>query len=151
MHYAFMQQPTASIHSRIIAGWSKKVVSDIVCVVDSNTVNAKYMIKSQNFILSFYYTRYHYVNGVLVPLDNEEDNPDNPLMNVEIFMDGLLQTIITLGELCSIDQLRQDLINEVEIDTPPSFYFKVNGVRVSMHFFLTFTFLTVNKRRLNFH
>ena len=50
-------------------GWDIKFSNGIQCKVDPTSVNVKYMIKSQNFIMSFYYQRSHTVHGIQAPLD----------------------------------------------------------------------------------
>ena len=45
-------------------------------------------------------------------------------------MDNELQTSLVIGELCSLQQLRQDLIAEDEIDLPENFKFMIDGKKV---------------------
>ena len=66
-------------------GWDIKSLNGIQCRVDPRTVNVKYMIKSQNFIMSFYYQRSHLVSGIQVPLDQDLLNmQDNPLTDIDV-------------------------------------------------------------------
>lgn len=68
-------------------GWDIRVSNNIECRVDPSSINIKYMIKSQNFIMSFYYQRSHRVNGTMVPLDQDLPNmQDNPLIQIDIWM-----------------------------------------------------------------
>lgn len=112
-------------------GWDKKSSNNIICEVDSKTVSVKYMIKTQNFILSYYYTRSHFVHGNKVALDrNQGDININPIMHIDILVNNQVQTVISLGRECTLQQLRQDLINEDEVDLPDKFAFKINTQKV---------------------
>ncbi len=112
-------------------GWDTKILNGILCRVNPGSVNVKYMIKTQNFILTFYYQRSHNVNGVFVDLDQDLLNlQNNPLIEIDVWMDNELQTTLLIGELCSLHQLRQDLIAEDEIELPNNFKFMINGKRV---------------------
>ena len=72
-------------------GWDIKSSNGIQCRVNARTVKVKYMIKSQNFIMSFYYQRSHIVQGVQLPLDQDPVNmQDNPLTDIDIWMDNEL-------------------------------------------------------------
>ena len=87
--------------------WDIKNFNGIQCKVDPTTLIVKYMIKSQNFIMAFYYQRLHFVNGVLVPLDQDLLNmQDNPLIYIDIWMLNEIQTIISIGQMCSLLELR---------------------------------------------
>ena len=83
-------------------GWDIKVINNIHCKVKHSSVSIKYMIKSQNFILSFYYQRAHTINGKLVPLDqNENDMLNNSLIDVDVWMNNELQTTISIARVYS--------------------------------------------------
>ena len=111
--------------------WDLKSSNGIQCKVDPTSVNVKYMIKSQNFIMSFYYQRSHLVNGIQVPLDQNLLNmQENPLLDIDIWMQDELQTTISIGSMCTLQQLREDLIQEDEVELPNDFVFMMNGHRV---------------------
>ena len=109
-------------------GWNKKHSNNILCEVDSGSVSAKYMIKSQNFIVSFFYRRFHFVHGAQVSLDTGEE--DGEIVDVDVYVNNEIQTIIALGKNCSLTQLRADLVNEDEVDLPINFLFEINGTKV---------------------
>lgn len=112
-------------------GWDIRVTNNIQCKVDPSSVNVKYMIKSQNFIMSFFYQRAHRVNGTMVPLDQDLlDMQDNQLIQIDIWMNEFLQTTLSLLQECTLHQLRQDLISEDEVELPEHFVFQLNGQRV---------------------
>ena len=111
-------------------GWNRKHYNTILCEVDPGSVSAKYMIKSQNFIVSFFYRRFHFVHGEQVSLDTEEQ--DGEIVDVDIYVNNEIQTIIALGKNCSLSQLRADLVNEDEVDLPESFLFKINNTKVNI-------------------
>ena len=112
-------------------GWNRKCCNNILCEIDLGSVSAKYMIKSQNFIVSFFYRRFHFVHGIKVSLDIGEEQ-DGKIVDIEIFLNNAIQTIISLGKYCTLSQLRADLVNEDEIDLPESFLFKVNNAKVNI-------------------
>lgn len=112
-------------------GWNRKCCNNILCEIDLGSVSAKYMIKSQNFIVSFFYRRFHFVHGTKVSLDIGEEQ-DGKIVDIEIFLNNAIQTIISLGKYCTLSQLRADLVNEDEIDLPESFLFKVNNAKVNI-------------------
>ena len=111
-------------------GWNKKYSDNILCEIDPWSVSAKYMIKSQNFILSFSYRRFHFVHGTQVSLDIGEQEQGGEIVDIEIFMNNEIQTTISLGKDCNLSQLCADMVNEDEIDLPESFLFKVNNLKV---------------------
>ena len=89
-------------------GWDTKLHNGIFCRVNSESINVKYMIKTQNFIMSFSYQRSFNVNGNLVVLDHSlTDEQNNPLIEIDLSMDvdDELQTSLVTGELCSLHQL----------------------------------------------
>ena len=74
-------------------GWDSRCVNGIVRIVNPESVNVKYMIKTQTFILSFFYKRSHNMNGVQVDLDQDLlDMENNRLIEIDIWMDNELQT-----------------------------------------------------------
>ena len=112
-------------------GWNKKQSSNIFCEVVPGSVSAKYMIKRQNFIVSFFYRRFHFVHGIKVSLDIQEQGQEGEIVDIEIFINNEIQTIISLGKNCTLSQLRADLINEDEVDLPENFLFRVNNSKVN--------------------
>ena len=67
---------------------------------------------------------------------------NNPLIQIDIWMDNEFQTTIVIGQMCTLHQLRQDLIAEDEVDLPESFQFMIDGnkVRNELSFKHTFKF-----------
>ena len=66
-------------------GWDTKLQNGISCKVNSDSINVKYMIKTQNFIMSFAYKRSFNVNGSLVDLDHDITNEEvNPLIEIDV-------------------------------------------------------------------
>ncbi|KAI5060529.1 hypothetical protein GOP47_0024949, partial [Adiantum capillus-veneris] len=113
-------------------GWDFCHSNGIDCKVDASSVNVKYMIKSQNFIMTFSCQRSHRVNGVPVILDQYLQNMQgNPLVHIDVWMNEELQTTLSIGGECNLLQLRQDLINEDAVDLPQDFLFQINGRKVS--------------------
>ena len=74
------------------------------------------MIGNQNFILLFYYSKWHKVNGKDVALDEEEreDLQGNPIMEVDVCMHRDIICIIKLREQSTLRQLRMDVQTEGE-------------------------------------
>ena len=113
-------------------GWDLKIQNGIECRVDHPSVNAKYMIQSQNFILAFYYMRYHKVSGHLVSLDrNLDDTVSNPIIDIDVQMNNELQKSLLLVQECSLEQFRDDLVSQDKVELPQNFAFFVNGQVVS--------------------
>ncbi len=112
-------------------GWNKKCSNNILCEVDPGSVSAKYMIKSQNFIVSFFYRRFHFVQGAQISLDIGEQEQEGEIVDIEIFINDEIQTIISLGKNCTLSQLRADLVNKDKVDLPENFLFKVNNSKVN--------------------
>ena len=79
-------------------------VENVHCRIVLDTVVAKYMITTQTFILSFWYCREHYINGVLVPMDQEAANlKDNQVVDIEVVDDASAPlTIISIKEECTL-------------------------------------------------
>ncbi|WP_447383766.1 hypothetical protein, partial [Streptococcus pneumoniae] len=65
--------------------WCTKQVGNVHCRIVLDSVVAKYMIPTQTFILSFWYCRKHYINGALVPMDQEAASlEDNQIVDIEV-------------------------------------------------------------------
>ena len=114
-------------------GWDIKNQGGITCRVHTESINVKYMIKTQNFIMSFSYQRSFYVNGVLTDLDHDHVTElFNSLIEIDVWMDNELQTSLIIGRQCTVQQLRLDLVAEDEIDLPDNFKFMIDGTRVRL-------------------
>lgn len=125
-------------------GWNTKTVNGITCSVQENSIACKYMIHSQNFIMTFYYRRWHYVSGQLTPLDQDmEDFILNPIQDIDVWYNNDHLSIVKIRGMCTLQQLRLDLQNE-EIEMPPTFYFQVNGrkvIKIFHPFYFTLVFI----------
>ena len=113
-------------------GWSKRVHENIHCHIALQTVNVKYMIATQTFIMSFWYKRSRYIKGDLVPLDQEAASLENDkVIHVEVYdTQSSLLTDITLRESSNLQQLRQDILDECQEPLPSEFLFFHNGRKV---------------------
>lgn len=112
------------------AGWDEKIENDVHCRIHKDTISIKYMICSQNFIFSFYYSRWHKVRGVVLPLDQVEENMvDNQIIDVEVYFENVLHAVVNLREKSTLHQLRQDLKTEGE-DLPEEFCFTIVNKKV---------------------
>ena len=123
---------SANVLEFVDEGWNTKTVNGITCNVQAGSVACKYMIGTQNFIMSFYYRRWHYVGGQLTPLDQDmEDFIDSPIEDIDIWVNNEHLSIVKIRGLCSLQQLRLDLQND-EIELPTTFCFQVNGRKVTL-------------------
>ena len=91
-----------TIFQLLYEGWNRKCSNNILNEVELGTVSAKYMTKSQNFIVSFFYRRSHSVNGTWVSLDIVGQEQEGKIVDVEIFINNKIQTIISLGKNCTL-------------------------------------------------
>lgn len=74
------------------------------------------------------------VNGNMVALDQDpHDLILNPLVNIYIWVNNEIQTVISLGQECDMQQLRSDIIIEDKVELPERFIFQIDGHRVSAH------------------
>ncbi|MCO5578111.1 hypothetical protein L7F22_031949, partial [Adiantum nelumboides] len=90
--------------------WDAHDFDGILCKVDKKSVVCKCMIDSQNFIASFFYIRWHQVNGHLIAIDQDlHDELTTPLTMLEV---------------------HKDLENEVDLNLPPKFLFQCNMRKV---------------------
>lgn len=112
--------------------WFMRQVENVHCRIVLDTVVAKYMITTQTFILSFWYCREHYINGVLVPMDQEAASlKDNQVVDIEVVDEASsLLTIISIREECTLAELRKDMNDEAPNMLPEDFYFVHNRKRV---------------------
>lgn len=111
-------------------GWNEKVENGVFCSVHMDSIACKYMVASQNFILTLYYSRWHIVDGKKVPLDqNLDDFGDNPIVDIDVWVDNDILCIVKLREQCTLRQLRNDLETE-EYDVPANFTFAINKRKV---------------------
>ena len=66
-------------------GWDTKTNGKMICKIDQDSIACKYIIATQNFILSFYYSRWHYVGGSLVALNqNLDDFSKDPIVDLDV-------------------------------------------------------------------
>ena len=118
-------------------GWDTKEDSGVVCRVQVPSIYCKYMIGSQNFILTFYYRRWHLTSGRMVPLEQDMDNiGEDPVIDIDIFYNNSLIFNISMRARCTLRQIQDDLSHE-DIQLPPKFFFNVNGRKVTLFYFPT--------------
>ena len=111
-------------------GWDTKEDSGVICRIDIPTMSCKFMIPSQNFILTFYYRRWHTVGGRLVPLEQDmESFKDDPIIEIDIFFDNSLVFTLKIRGLCTLKQVQNDLLHE-EIQLPQKYFFFINERKV---------------------
>lgn len=113
-------------------GWDCKVENGIHCAVCYKSISVKYMIRTQNFIMTYYYKRSHFVNGDMVALDQDPHDLVS-LVNIYIWANNEIQTVISLGQECTMQQLRNDIIIEDEVELPAKFIFQIDGSWVRTH------------------
>lgn len=119
-------------------GWHSKTVNGINCNVTANSIACKYMISTQNFIMTFYYRRWHYLGGQLTPLDQDlEDFTLNPVQDIDVWFNNEHLSIVNMRGMCSLQQLRLDLQHE-EVELPTTFVFQINGKKVILCIILIF-------------
>lgn len=112
--------------------WDVKEVQGVTCKVQLQSIVSKYMVGSQNFILTFHYMRWHYVSGNLVPIDQDlEDDIENPLILLEVWVEDELLTVLNIRANISLRQVRMDLANEDDIYVPNKYLFECNNRKVS--------------------
>ena len=112
--------------------WCTRQVGSIHCRIVLDTVVAKYMIATQTFILSFWYCREHFINGILAPMDQEAASLEgNQVVDIEVVDESSsLLTIISIREECTLSELRKDMIDEANGMLPEDFYFVHNRQHV---------------------
>lgn len=105
------------------AGWDRSNSQHVICEVNHKSISIKYMIASQNFIMSFAYKRKRYIGGQLVSMDEDEDSirPSNNVLEISVFEGDSLLCMISLNESCTLTQLRHDINTETGITTKYSF------------------------------
>jgi hypothetical protein len=114
--------------------WDLKELHGVTCKVQHKSIICKYMIGSQNFILTFHYMRWHYVNGNLVAIDQDlEDDIENPLILLEVWIENELLTVLNIRANVSLRQIRMDLANEDDLTMPNNYLFKCNNSKVSCY------------------
>ena len=115
-------------------GWDTKVENGVTCNVVEGSVTCKFMLSTQNFIMTFFYARWHTVGGNLVPLDQDMENfSADPILDVDVWLNNELLTIVKIRSMCTLHQLRLDLQSE-EVVTPTSYSFQLQGAKVSLQF-----------------
>ena len=112
-------------------GWDSREDNEVICMVQHSSISIKYMIPNQNFIITFYYSRWHYLQGRLVPLEQDVEDPDDQLIDVDIFYTNILITCMSIREKCTLDQVREDLQHE-DIQIPQNFFFKLHDKKVTL-------------------
>ena len=111
--------------------WDRKQSQSTLCLVQKKSIICKYIIGSQNFIVSFYYFRFHLLNGQLIPLDQDiTTNPENKPLAVEIYFQENLITVIDIMSSTSLAQLRTELTLEELPLMPESYAFSLNNRKV---------------------
>lgn len=109
--------------------WHTKESTGIVSEVALDSIIVKYMIATQSLILSFWYKRSRLIDGALVPMDQEAASLEgNSVMHIEVIdNDENLLTAITIRELSTLSQLRQDIMQESLAEIDPNFSFIHDG------------------------
>ncbi len=120
--------PNEFCESLLDPGWHTKEADGILSEVCFSSLIGKYMIASQSMLLSFWYKRSHYINGVLVPMDQEAASLDNnQVMEIEVLEGSNLLTVVSLREQSTLEQLRLDILEESLQDINPNFSFIYKG------------------------
>lgn len=111
--------------------WDNSLTNGIFCKVEKKSIVCKSMIATQNFIISFYYMRWHYVEGQTVAIDQDlTEDHDNPFILLEVWIDEVLFTVLNVRANVTLRQVRWDLKNEVDIEIPEDYTFECNGRKV---------------------
>ena len=77
--------------------WDRKECRGTLCLLQKKSIICKYIIGSQNFVVSFYYYRFYLLNGQLIPLDQDTmSNPENKPLALEIYFEESLLTVIDI-------------------------------------------------------
>lgn len=129
----FICKPSSALEF-LDKGWDSKKEEETICVVDKRSLICKYIINTQNFVISFHYTRYHSVHGRLVPLDQDLDDCENEAVRLEIFVAGRLLTVLNTTSKTCLAQIRKDLTFEELDELPDNFVFYMGDRKVSIHF-----------------
>lgn len=111
-------------------GWDTKEDRNVVCKVQLSSISCKYMIPNQNFIFTFFYKRWHYLQGRLIPLEQDEENTqEGQIIDIEILHTNNAIINMSIRENCTLDQVRADLQHEA-VQLPRIFFFKLNEKKV---------------------
>ena len=130
-------------------GWDEKITSNVHCKINDDSVQCKYMIENQNFVLLFNYSRWHKVNGRSVALDQEnEDQQENQIIEIDVFMGGEILCIIKLREKSTLRKVRMDIQTEGEIMSD-DFQFIVNQQKVAKRRENSITCMELQQKRVN--
>ncbi|KAI5074000.1 hypothetical protein GOP47_0012013 [Adiantum capillus-veneris] len=111
--------------------WDRKKSQNKICILQKKSIICKFIISSQNFLVSFYYIRYHLLSGQLIPLDQDTENSlENKPLSMELyFRDSLLSVMETMSST-NLAQLKIDLTCE-ELPFLPKFYaFSLNNRKI---------------------
>ena len=95
-------------------GWDTKQDRGVMCKIQHPSICCKYMIPSQNFIFTFYYKRWHYLQGRLIPLKQDiETIEEDQIIDIEILYNNNVLFNMNIRENCTLDQVQLDLQHEV--------------------------------------
>ncbi|RYA67992.1 hypothetical protein DD595_25790, partial [Enterobacter cloacae complex sp. 4DZ3-17B2] len=113
-------------------GWYAMEEIGLRCEVALDTLVVKYMIARQSLLLSFWYMRSQMLNGKYIPMDQVSTGlEDNPAVDVEVIdKEHGLMLVVTIRELCSLLQLRHDIIEESMYRDLSDFSFFLAGHKV---------------------
>lgn len=125
------QSPTFLVNL-LDENWYRKVHNNIHCQIAFDTLKVKYMLATQSLIMSFWYKRSRYIAGDLVPMDQEAASLEHDAVTkIHVYDEcSNLLTVISIRELCTLQQLRQDIIGECQQELPSQFLFSHNGRKV---------------------
>ena len=119
-------------------GWDTKQDREVICKVQLSSISCKYIIPSQNFILTFYYKRWHHLQGRLVPLEQDiEQMEEDQITEIEIIYINDIIFNMSIRQNCTLDQVRADLQHEA-VQLPKNFFFKLHGKKVTIFFQATY-------------
>ena len=94
-------------------GWDTKEEEGMICKIQHSSVSCKYIIPSQNFILTFYYKRLHNLHDRLIPLEQGiENKEEDQIIDIEITHENNVILIMSMRESCSLNQVQGDLQHE---------------------------------------
>lgn len=113
-------------------GWDTREENGVVCKVQAPSVCCKYMIANQNFILTFYYRRWHYICNRLVPLEQDMETFASKHFEIDIWYGTLLIFSINMSGNSTLAQVRADLLHE-DIQLPNIYNFTLNGHKVFIY------------------
>ena len=120
----------ANILQCVDKGWDTREEDSVICKVQIPSICCKYMIANQNFIMTFFYRRWHYIRNRLVPLEQDmEHSESDRTFDLDIWYDNSLIFNIKMRGHCTLGQVRTDLLHE-DIQMPKDYHFAINGRKV---------------------